>query len=109
MENSQILVTGYAKHTQGLSGSEIYDTIALGLVIDCDSGQIVDVDCSLVTQIARDFVKQLVIHKNINDVDAIEEAFNSRYYGAARKALILAIRVCSEKYRRICAGEQVID
>ncbi len=109
MEGSQILVTGYAKHTQGLPGSEIYDTIALGLVIDCDSGEIMDVDCSLVTQIARDFVKQLVAHKNIKDLDAIEEAFNTRYYGAARKALIVAIRACSEKYRRICSGEQPID
>lgn len=109
MENSQILVTGYAKHSQGLQGSEMYDTIALGLVIDCDTGEIMDVDCSLVTQIARDFVKQLVVHKNINDVEAIEEGFNTRYYGAARKALILAIRVCSEKFRRIRSGEQLLD
>ncbi len=109
MNRSEVLITGYAKHSQGLPGSELYDTIALGLLIDSDSGKILDVDCSLVTQIARDFVKRLVIDKNLNEIDTIEEAFNTRYYGAARKALILATRTCSEEFRRIRWGKETLD
>lgn len=109
MENREILITGYAKLPQGLAASEIYTTIVLGLVVDRETGEILDVDCSLVTQIARDFVKQLVMHKNLNDLDGIEEAFNTRYFGSARKALILAARICSEKYRGIGTGEDILD
>lgn len=109
MENNEILITGYAKIPQGLAASELYTTIALGLLVDRNTGQILDVDCSLITQIARDFVKQLVLHKNLNELDEIEEAFNTRYFGSARKALILAARICQEKYRKIGTDEEVTD
>ncbi len=109
MENREILITGYARIPQGLAASEIYTTIALGLLVDRETGEIMDVDCSLITQIARDFVKQLVLHKNLNELDVIEEAFNTRYFGSARKALVLAVRICSEKYHRISMGEELLD
>lgn len=106
MENREILITGYAKIPQGLAASELYTTIALGLVVDRETGEILDVDCSLVTQIARDFVKQLIQHKNLNGLEDIEEAFNTRYFGSARKALILAARICSEKFHSIGTDDE---
>lgn len=109
MENREILITGYAKISQGLAASELYTTIALGLVVDRETGEILGVDCSMVTQIARDFVKQLLLHKNLNELEAIEEAFNTRYYGSARKALITAARICSEKYRGIGTEDEFIE
>lgn len=109
MENREILITGYADVPQGNAASELYTTIALGLVVDRLTGEILDVDCSLVTQIARDFVKQLVLHKNLNELELIEEAFNTRYFGSARKALIMAVRICSEKFRRIGADDEILD
>lgn len=109
MENSEILITGYAKIPQGLAVSDLYTTIALGLVVDRNTGEILDVDCSLVTQIARDFVKQLVLNKNLNELEVIEEAFNTRYFGSARKALILAVRICLEKYRKIGTDDEILD
>lgn len=105
----EILITGYAPLPQGMAASELYTTIALGLVVDRETGEILDVDCSLVTKIARDFVRQLVLHKNLNDLEAIEEAFNTRYFGSARKSLILAARTCSEKFRRIGSQEDLPD
>jgi len=106
VETQEILITGYAKVPQGLAASELYTTIALGLLVDKNTGEILDVDCSLVTQIARDFVKQLIIHKNLNELDVIEEALNTRYFGSARKALILAVRACLDKYQAIGTEEE---
>lgn len=105
MEAQEILITGYAKVPQGLAASELYTTIALGLLVNKSTGEILDVDCSLVTQIARDFVRQLIIHKNLNELDVIEEALNARYFGSARKALIMALRSCLEKYQGISTEE----
>lgn len=109
MDNREILITGYAKLPQGLPASDLYTTIALGLVVDRETGEILDVDCSLVTQIARDFVRQLILHKNLNEPDDLEEAFNARYFGSARKALILAARICAEKYRKIGTNEESLE
>lgn len=104
MESEPILITGYAKLPQGVAVSEMYPAIALGLVVDPETGEILDVDCSLATQIARDFVKQLMLHRNLKDLEDIEELFNARYFGAARKSIILALRTCSEKFRSIHVG-----
>lgn len=109
MDNREILITGYAKLPQGLPASDMYTTIALGLVVDRETGEILDVDCSMATQIARDFVKQLLQHQNINELEGIEEAFNTRYFGSARKSLILAVRACSEKYRKIGTEDETYE
>ena len=104
MDNEPILITGYAKLPQGIAASELYPAIALGLVVDPKTGEILDVDCSLATHSARDFVKQLILHRDLKELEEIEELFNSRYFGAARKSLILALRTCSEKFRSIDTG-----
>lgn len=101
MESQTILITGYAKLPQGIAATEIYPAIALGLVVDRETGEVLDVDCSLVTQIARDFVKDLILHRNLKESEEIEALFNARFFGSARKSLILALRTCSEKYRAL--------
>ncbi len=101
MERKEIFVTGYAKLPQGITAAELYSIIAVGMMIDRDTGLIADVDCTLATEMGKNFVKSLVIGKNLNEVDAIDAEFNLNYYGSAKKALISAIRTCNEKYRQI--------
>lgn len=101
MERKEIFVTGYAKLPQGITAAELYSIIAVGMMVDRDTGLIADVDCTLATEMGKNFVKNLVIGKNLNEVDAIDAEFNLNYYGSAKKALISAIRTCNEKYRQI--------
>ncbi len=98
MEN--VLVTGYAKLPQGITAAELYSIVGVSLIVDRVSGEIKDADCTLVTVVARDFVKKLVVGGNINDLDPIEIEFERSYLGSAKKALISAIRTCGERYRQ---------
>lgn len=101
MDQEKILITGYAKLPQGITATELYSIVGVSLLVERNSGIILDVDCTLVTQVARSFVKDIVIGKNLNDLEPIEYLFEKNYLGSAKKALISAIRTCNEKYLQL--------
>jgi len=101
VEPNEIFVTGYAKLPKGITATELYKVIAVGLIIDKNTGAIVDADCSLVTRVAKEFFKELVLGKNINDYEEIHNLFKEKYFGSAKKALISALKTCHEKYKQI--------
>lgn len=101
VEKRDIFLTGYAKLPRGITATELYSVIAVGIVVEYPSGCIKDVDCSLVTNTAKGFVKELIVGKNLKDVDLIESELNNYYYGSARKALISAFKTCYEKFVQI--------
>jgi len=51
--------------------------------------------------LARNFVKRIVKGHNLLEFDKIETVFTKRYYGSAEKALVTAIKRCSDKYIQI--------
>jgi len=101
VNKNEVFVTGYAKLPKGITAAELYSIIAVGMLVDRDTGVINEVDCTLATVIGKNVVKSLVIGQNINDLVAIEAQFNRQYYGSAKKALISAIRTCNEKFRQM--------
>lgn len=101
MEKNEIFITGYAKLPQGITATELYTVIAVGMLIDYDTGIIEDVDCTLATEMAKKFVKHLVVGKSIYDLDTLETIFNEKYHGSAKKALLSAMRIINEKYVNI--------
>jgi acyl-ACP thioesterase len=109
VKDNIIFVTGYAKLPQGITATELYTVIAVGMLIDRDTGIIEDVDCSLVTSVARTFVKDLVVGKNILDLEALDKTFTSRYHGSARKALLSAFKIINEKYANILKNQENQD
>lgn len=98
MKRKEIFISGYAKLPQGITATELYNVIAVGMIVDYDTGTICDVDCTLSTDVAKKFIKQLLIDQNINDLPGIEAAFNEYYFGSAKKALISAIHIVNERY-----------
>jgi hypothetical protein len=98
---NKIFVTGYAKLPQGITASELYTVICIGLLVDKETGIVEDAECSLVTSLAKRVFKTLVVDKDIRDIESIEEEFVKTYYGSAKKALISAMRTCHEKFNQI--------
>jgi hypothetical protein len=98
---NEVFVTGYAKLPQGITASELYTVICVGLLVDKETGIIIDAECSLVTSLARKVFKDLVVDHNIKDMDEIESGFVQHYFGSAKKALISATRTCHEKFNQI--------
>jgi hypothetical protein len=100
LEN-EILLTGYARLPKGITATEIYGSVAVGILADIKTGEIIDIECSLVTDLARNFVRSIVKGHNLLEFDKIEAVFAKRYYGSAEKALVTAIKRCSDKYIQI--------
>lgn len=98
---NEVFLTGYAKLPQGITASELYSVICVGLLVDKDTGIIVDAECSLVTDLAKKVFKSLVVEHNLKDIETIEQGFVEIYYGSAKKALISAMRTCHEKFNQI--------
>jgi len=101
MVNSAIFVTGYAKLPQGITAKELYSVIAVGVVVDRESGMILNADCTLATELAKSFVKNILVGTSINDIELIETRFKSLYFGSARKSILSALKTCHEKYKQI--------
>ncbi len=101
MEPYEIFVTGYAKLPKGITATELYRVIAVGLIVDKNDGTILDADCSLVTRVAKEFFRDLVIGKNLSEYQVLHNEFKDKYFGSAKKALISALKTCSEKYKQI--------
>lgn len=101
MTENEILLTGYARLPKGITATEIYGSVAIGILADQQTGTIMDIECSLVTELARNFVRRLVKGHNLLEFEKIEAEFTKHYYGSAEKALITAIKRCCDKYKQI--------
>lgn len=97
-----IFIGGYAKLPAGITASEIYKVVGVGLVVNPETGIIVDADCTLATRTGRSFVAELLMGRKLaEDLDFIIEELRLRYHGTAQKALITALKAASEKFRAL--------
>ncbi|MEW9122381.1 MAG: DUF3870 domain-containing protein [Thermotaleaceae bacterium] len=104
MAAKKIFISGYAKLPKGITATEMYSVIAVGLLVNRYTGEILEADCSLVTATAQKFFRNNMVGENINHVDTIEKMFNDNYFGSAKKAIISALRTCHEKYKQAIEG-----
>ncbi len=101
MNQKSVFITGYAKLPQGITATEMYSVIVVGVVVNKATGAIEDIDCSLVTALARQFVKDMCVGQNISDYESLTNLFNNHYHGSARKALLSALKNINEKYKNL--------
>ncbi|WHH60620.1 DUF3870 domain-containing protein [Petroclostridium sp. X23] len=101
LKKDKVFISGYAKLPGGITASELYSVIAVTMVVCRESGKITEVDCTLATDTARNFVNQLLVGKNIMDLEELSEDISDNYYGAAKKALLSALKQCHEKIKLI--------
>ncbi|NCC81223.1 MAG: DUF3870 domain-containing protein [Clostridia bacterium] len=94
-----IFVTGYAKLPTAITAEKLYQVIAIGLEVDPKTGEIIDGDCTLATELGRSFFKRAVIGHNIETgSEKLIKEFEVRYQGSARKAIITALKLVHEKW-----------
>ena len=68
------------------------------IVVDKETGSIKDAECTLSTMLGREFVNNIIIGRNINNLEAINKILEDKYHGSAQKAIITALRNCKKKY-----------
>lgn len=101
-----ILFSGYAKLPGGTVAGEVYKVMGLVMLIDVVSGNIVEVDCTLSTRLAERFVVKNLTGKNIRNIESMIQLINDIYQGSAKKAIITALRIISDKYARYCLEQR---
>ncbi|HWR43077.1 DUF3870 domain-containing protein [Sporomusa sp.] len=107
MEKTQgkhILFSGYAKLPTGITASEIYKVIGVVLLVDEDTGKIIEADCTLATAVARNHVSSILVGKLITNPDNLVRIVDATYQGSAKKAIITAIRIIYDKFRSYKEG-----
>lgn len=105
MDTDAVIFSGYAKLPSGTVSSEIYKVMALVVVVDLEKGTILDSECTLSTRLAERFVRQLIVGKSLKgDLAEIIDLINERYQGTAKKSIICALRIVSDKYLAFING-----
>lgn len=100
-----VLFSGYAKLPTGITASEMYKVIGLILVIDIDTGEIIEADCTLATHVARRHVSEMLAGQSLkNGPDQALRLIDQVYQGSAKKAIITALRIIYDKYRSFKEG-----
>ncbi|SHJ16388.1 DUF3870 domain-containing protein [Lutispora thermophila] len=94
-----IYITGTAKVAANDPISAIYDMFFVGIILEKDNGNIVDVTCNMVRDVTSDFIKSILVGYNLeNDIEIIVEEIKERFLGIAQKAVIAAVKDARNKY-----------
>ena len=99
--NERVLFSGYAKLPVGITAAEMYKVIGVIVVVDMKSGLIVKADCTLATELARQYIAQCLIGYNLsNGHEELQNILERQYQGSAKKAVATAMRIIYDKYRK---------
>jgi hypothetical protein len=101
MEKNKIFITGYAKLPEGITATELYKVVAIGVVVDRDTSEILEADVTLSTKTGKKFVSELLVGHKLMEIIKIEESIKRSYFGSARNAILMSIRKCYKKYLQI--------
>ncbi|WP_261130475.1 DUF3870 domain-containing protein [Bacillus sp. Marseille-Q3570] len=99
-----IYIIGDAKTSSNNPITQKFNAFFIGLVIDRESGLIVDADCSATISLTEKFVKSLFIGQSIRDTENVTTEIETRYFGSSQKALVVAFKNASIKYQQIVEG-----
>ena len=94
---------GYAKFPSNVSVNTIYSSFTLGVVISLDTGVITNADCTLITPMAREMVKDYLVGYNIVlDYDEMVQEITIRHQGVCCKAILRSLAEIHRKYLAFC-------
>ena len=96
-----VLFSGYARMPSNTTAQRIYEELALVALIDMDTGVVHNVECTMVTGLAKEFVSNLIIGYDMKLVARMER----QYQGHLKKALISAIKMVGTQYAEMVRSE----
>ena len=88
------LFSGYGRLPQDVSHQAVFKRVSIVVEVE-EHGVIVDATSTLVTDLARDYVRRLLVGHNVldpRDREAVEESLRLRYRGHSQAALVFALR-----------------
>lgn len=106
--HNKVLFSGYAKLPTGITASEMYKVIGLVVVVNIDTGEILEADCTLATHVASKHVAVTLIGQSLqHGPEPLVHMIDQAYQGSAKKAIITSLRIICDKYRSYKEGTTV--
>lgn len=101
---NMIFITGQARPIKDDVINNVYQVLSFGLVIDRNTDIIVDVDCTTVMDLTKNFIREILVGRNfVTDINYIELEIKERFFGLIQKPLIVSLKDANNRYRMICA------
>jgi hypothetical protein len=100
-QDSTVYIIGDSKTSSNNPIMQKYNGFFIALVIDRDTHKIEDAECSSTIELTSLFVKSLFAGRSMLEEDGILSEIESRYFGSSQKALMVAFKNASIKYKQI--------
>ncbi|MDF2713375.1 MAG: hypothetical protein K0R28_300 [Paenibacillus sp.] len=98
-ELNTVLVTAYGKAPQGSAMYEVYKYAGIVLEIDPSDHTIVDVEFTFITDLAKDFIRRLVIGYNLSQgIDDLVRRIEAHYFAPSTNSVIVALKAANKRY-----------
>ncbi|RKD23584.1 protein of unknown function [Caminicella sporogenes DSM 14501] len=90
----------YAKLPNSIAAAKLLDVVGVGLVINKKTGIIEDISCTLITEEAKLFLKDVMVGYNLheNGLDKLIDIIQNRFHGLSQKAICVAVKAAVERY-----------
>lgn len=100
-ENTMLIV-GQAKPSREDAIYSLHGEFYVSLVVERESGMILDVECNTILAVTSRFVTELLVGKSLKtDLNKIEAAIRERYYALTQKPLIACLKDAHNRYRMV--------
>ena len=101
-KDTTVYVLGHGKTSSDNAITSTFKIFFIGFVIDRETDEIVDLECSATIDITKRFVHDLFIGRSFADYDEeLVESVKNRYFGTSQKAIIIAYKDALKKYKEI--------
>jgi hypothetical protein len=105
---STILVTGVSKISKDDPISSSYEVFFVSLVVDRETGVIIDSTCNTARDMTKDFIRSLLTRKNLETgIDEIVGEVRSRFFGLVQKSLLVALKDAHNRFLVLKRGGKV--
>lgn len=95
-----LCIIGNAKSQHNNPITHQYAAFFITFIADSESGDILDVEVSVVLTLTNEFLKQIFVGRSLSEVDeALMEEIRRRYLGSSQKALQVAYKDAVKKYK----------
>lgn len=101
-KDTTVYVLGHGKTSSDNAITSTFKIFFIGFVIDRETDEIVDLECSATIDITKRFVHDLFIGRSFADYDEkLVGSVKNRYLGTSQKAIIIAYKDALKKYKEI--------
>lgn len=98
--NKTIFIAGYARLPQGMAAKHMFESMTITAEIEPKYGVILAADCTLITDLGKNFIRELLRGYSLNDgIDQLIQIIQNSYKGKATSALIAALKDLDQQYQ----------